>query len=54
MNSEMPLDVLHSELQRRDITLQMDGSKLIAVDPFHRLSPALDASIEPTGMRYRN
>ena len=45
MNSEMALDVLQAELQRRDIVLQMDGSKLIAVDPFHRLSPALDASI---------
>ena len=45
MNSEMALDVLHSELQRRDIVLQMDGPKLIAVDPFHRLSPALNASI---------
>ena len=45
MNSEMTLDALHMELQRREIVLQMDGPKLIAIDPYQRLSPALKASI---------
>ena len=46
MNSEMSLDALHMELERRDIVLQMDGPKLIAIDPYQRLSPALKASIQ--------
>ena len=41
----MTLDQLHSELKRRNIALQMDGYKLIAVDPHQRLSPTLDAGI---------
>ena len=45
MSSEMPLDALQTELQRREIVLQMDGPKLIAIDPYQRLSPALEASI---------
>ena len=46
MSSEMSLDALHMELERRDIVLQMDGPKLIAIDPYQRLSPALKASIQ--------
>ena len=46
MSSEMTLDALHAELQRREIVLQMDGPKLIAIDPYQRLSPALKASIQ--------
>jgi len=34
-----------SELARRQIPLQREGDKLIAVDPHHRLSPALDGAI---------
>jgi len=41
----MELDRLHTELKRRKITLIMDGSKLVAMDPHERLSPALDAAI---------
>ena len=46
MSSEMSLDALHMELERRDIVLQVDGPKLIAIDPYQRLSPALKASIQ--------
>ena len=46
MSSEMSLDALLAELQRREIVLQMDGPKLIAIDPYQRLSPALKASIQ--------
>ena len=46
MCSEMSLDALLAELQRREIVLQMDGPKLIAIDPYQRLSPALKASIQ--------
>ena len=46
MNSEMSLEALLAELQRREIVLQMDGPKLIAIDPYQRLSPALKASIQ--------
>ena len=46
MSSEMSLDALHMELERREIVLQMDGPKLIAIDPYQRLSPALKASIQ--------
>ena len=45
MSTEIPLDVLQAELQRRNITLERDGTKLFAVDPYHHLSPALDAAI---------
>jgi hypothetical protein len=45
MSIDTPLKALHAELQRREIVLQMDGPKLIAVDPLHRLSPALDETI---------
>ena len=41
----MTLNQLHTELKRRDIELQMEGSKLIAADPHQRLSPSLDAFI---------
>ena len=45
MCSKMPLDALRAELQRREIVLQIDGPKLIAIDAYQRLSPALEASI---------
>jgi hypothetical protein len=41
----MELGTLHAELKRREIILEMDDSKLIAVDPYDRLSPALDEAI---------
>ena len=41
----MTLDQLHTELKRRDIDLQLDGTGLMALDPYHRLSAALDAAI---------
>ena len=45
MSSEMSLEALYTEFQRREIVLQMDGSKLVALDPYQRLSPALDEAI---------
>ena len=36
---------LHTELERREIVLEMDGLKLVAIDPYNRLSPALDEAI---------
>ena len=41
----MELSKLHFELKRRKIALEMDGPKLIANDPYDRLSPALGAAI---------
>ena len=41
----MELAKLHTELKRRKVALEMDGPRLIAIDPYERLSPALGAAI---------
>ena len=46
MSSETTVEELRSELARREIDLEMDGEKLVAVDSYHRLSPALAAAIQ--------
>ena len=42
---ELTLSELRSQLRLRQITLTVDGAKLVAVDPHGRLSPTLDAAI---------
>jgi hypothetical protein len=41
----MELDVLKYELTRRKIVLQLEGMKVIALDPYSRLSPRLDIAL---------
>lgn len=41
----MTLETLKYELSRRKILLELDGTKVVALDPYSRLSPRLDAAL---------